>query len=131
MILNYDCLRDVLLSLEKNLLINENLSFNHIDLNQILAFDSLKDYKKEDIYYCIFNLIEINFIDGRITFADGGIPYICLISNITYSGHEFLQSIKSDTIWENIKTKLKPVTALSIPLITDVAKELIISSIGI
>jgi len=130
-VLNYDCLRDVLISLEENLTIDSDLSFDYFNLHQILNFESLKKYSKEDIYYCVYNLIEIDFLDGTIQFADGGIPYHGLVSNITYAGHEFLQSIKSDTIWKSIKSKLKPVAGLSINLITEVAKAVIISSLGV
>lgn len=131
MILNYDCLRDVLLVLEKNLTFDDDLAFVDLNLDKLFTFDSLSKYTKEDIYYCVYNLLEIGFVDGTLKLADGGMPYHCDISNITYEGHEFLQSIKSDTVWENIKSKLKPIAGLSIPLITEVAKTLILSSLGI
>lgn len=131
MVLNYDCLRAVLLALEKNLTLDDDLRFYHINLSDILGFDELRVYSKKDIYYCIYNLIEIGFVDGDVKFADAGVPYYCYVNNINYSGHEFLQSIKSNTVWENIKSKLKPVAGLSISLIAEVAKEIIASSLKI
>ncbi len=129
--LNYDCLRDVLITLETHLEIEENLRFHLMKLDQIIAFDELSGYSKQDIYYCVYNLIEIDYITGNIRFADGGVPHFCAVNNITYHGHEFLQSIKSDTVWNEIKAKIKPVATLSIPIISEVAKKLILSRIGI
>lgn len=131
MMLNYDCLRSVLISLENNLNLYDDLSFERLELSEILNLSSLSNYSKEDIYYCVYNLLEIDFVDGAIRFADGGIPYYCWVTNITYAGHEFLQSIKSETVWKDIKSKLKPVSGFSIELISEVAKSVILSSLGI
>lgn len=127
--LNYDCLRDVLISLEENLSISPDLSFEYLYLDDIFNLKRLVKHSKEDVYYCIYNLEKINFLDGHIRFADGGIPVVCRINNITYFGHEFLQSIKSDTVWMKIKAKIKPVAGLSITLIAEIAKDVIIASL--
>ena len=129
--LNYDCMRDVLIELEKNLKIDDRLVFSDLEFDNISKMDSLSKYSNQDIYYSIYIMDEIGFIDGEIIFADGGIPHTVSVSNIRYPGHEFLQTIKSDTVWNTVKSKIKPVTDLSIPIIAEVAKSLIISKLGI
>jgi hypothetical protein len=129
--LNYDCLRDVLLALEENLQMSEDLSFDILKLEDITNLLDSKNYSPKDIYYAVYNLIEIDMVEGDIQFADGGIPYFCYIQNITYRGHEFLQTVKSETVWSQIKDKLRPVAGLSVELITEVGKTLIANKLGI
>ncbi len=129
--LNYDCLRELLIELEENLTISEELIFEPLYLDDILSFNSLSKYTKQDIYYSLYTLIEIDFIDGQITYADGGVPYIVVISTINYSGHEFLQSIKSNSTWETVKQKIAPIANLSIPIISQISTNIILSELGI
>lgn len=129
--LNFDCLRDVLIALEENLKMDDDLIFIDLELEEINNLDMLSGYSNADIYYSIFNLVEIDFIDGQILYADGGIPHSVSVSNISYSGHEFLQTIKSATVWENVKSKITPVAELSIPIISEVAQAFILSKLGL
>ena len=92
--LNADCIRDVLLYLEEKLSIDsETKSFNSLTLNQIQTeFDS--KYSKEDILYSIYNLKEIRYIEGTFKNSSTSFMYICNITNITWAGHQFINSVR-------------------------------------
>lgn len=129
--LNYDCLRDVLLSLESHLELDDLLAFQCYSFEDILNFKDLQNYSDKDIFYAIYNLKQIDFINCSILYSDGGTPRKVLISNINYSGHEFLETIKSDTIWKTLKEKFSFGGGMSLPIIQDVATALILKKIGI
>lgn len=126
--LNYNCIRDLLLVLEEALLLNENLQFNSLDLDDLVSIEKLKQYGKSTIAYSILNLEEAGFIDAHIACADDGIAYIS-VSNITYCGHEFLATIRPKSVWDKLLSYAKPIGTLSIPIIHQIAAELITSSI--
>lgn len=99
--INDDCIRDVLLYLEKNLIISEELEFKHIDLDSLV--EALTDYPRQDIFYSVYNLNDIGFINAMIQYGDGHV-YSCLITNINYEGHEFIKNIRDNNIWNKTKS---------------------------
>lgn len=132
--LNYDCVRDVLLTLENELSIEESsysldedeetyFSFSFIDVNGLSKIENLKKYNKKDIFYAVNKLDEAGLIEAEPTSGDDTCGY--LISDITYLGHEFLQSIKSDTVWNDVKSISKKVGSMSFPIISSIASSLL------
>ena len=61
--LNPDCVRDVLLYLEENLEIKNASEFSEITLKQIK--ESLSQYTEDDVFYSVYNLYKINYIEGN------------------------------------------------------------------
>lgn len=132
--LNYDCVRDVLLELEENLTIEEvsydlgegeetELTFSFIDIKRLAAFERLKKYSKKDICYSVNKLNEAGYISAEPIPGDDLSDY--LISDITYVGHEFLQSIKSDSVWNHVKDVSKKAGAMSFPVISSIASNIL------
>lgn len=121
--LNPDCIRDILLYLEENLKIEDN-SFSAISLNTLE--DNLTQYSKEDIFYSVYNLKEIHFIEGIFRGADNCIMYICLIENITYAGHQFLDSVRPETVWKQTKSIIKQIGVHTLGFIESVARDVIV-----
>lgn len=94
--LNVDCVRDVLIQLEK-------AEFNTTTYVFDLA-KTLSSYAEEDIIYTCLKLYEAGFIIAEVYDINGfGLPEIKYISDITYEGHQFLADIHSDTIWNGAK----------------------------
>lgn len=122
--LNVDCIRDVMLYLEEELGVDlENGKFKSLTLHQIEnEFDS--EYSKEDIWYTIYNLKEIKYIDGTFKNSSSSIMYICNITNITWSGHQFLNSVRPKSIWEATKTGAKNLGTTSIAALSMIASEI-------
>lgn len=94
--LNVDCVRDVLIQLEK-------ADFNETTYISTLT-TTLSSYSEEDIIYTCLKLYEAGFITADVYDINGfGLPVIKYISDITYEGHQFLADIHSDTIWNGAK----------------------------
>ena len=93
--LNNDCIREVMLYLEKNLIVkfdttNRNcFVFEGIPWAKII--NDLNTYKKEDIVYTLYNLTQAGFIESQCS----GNIVTNKVTNITYNGHIYLKNINS------------------------------------
>lgn len=126
--LNYDCVRDVLLALEESLTIDVeddgDYSYNSLLSNEIIQLDRLSKYSKKDIIYSVLKLIEVGYLNGDIYNEGDGLISFC-VNDIKYKGHEFLQAIKSDTVWEDVKKITIKIGSISLPIISSIASNVI------
>ena len=128
--LDLDCVRDVLLT------IGEQQAMKVTGLGQIRSVpltirsiaDCLKDYDKADIAYTLVILKEGGFVDANISQTDSIIANI-VINRLTYSGHEYLQSIKDNTNWNKVKSVATKLGAYSLSFVGDIAKSVLSSAI--
>lgn len=126
--LNKDCVRDVLLSCEELLKMDEEgymNSLSHEELEQVLP-----NYKTEDIIYTVVKLKEAGFLDVKVTRASGNILVDVRIYDITFTGHEFLNDIRDDNNWKKVKEIAKSVGAFSINMIAQIAAGVIQTNIS-
>ena len=117
--LNKDCVRDVLLSCEELLKMDEDgymNSLSHEELEQVLP-----NYKTEGIIYTVVKLKEAGFLDVKVTRASGNILVDVRVYDITFNGHEFLNDIRDDDNWKKVKDISKSVGAFSINMIAQIA----------
>ena len=117
--LNPDCIRDVLLYLEENLEVKDGHKFTEITLNQLQ--EALPKYQKEDVFYSVYNLHQIRFIDGRISDVNNMKMFFCDINNITWNGHQFLNTIRPTTVWEATKTGASKLGIMSMHALSTIA----------
>lgn len=110
--LNPDCIRDVLLYLEENLIIENDNEFSQINLYQLQS--ALNQYDKDDIFYTVYNLVQIRYIEGDFQHITNKKLFYCKIENITYNGHQFLNTIRPKSIWDATKLKAKQIGGMSI-----------------
>lgn len=112
-----DCVRDTLLYLEEQLTINfqQNI-FTPINKKELIEGMRLlhTHYDAEDIWYTIYNLIQAGFIEGKFSNAGNHKMSVCEIENITWEGHQFLDSVRPDTIWDAVKSKAHQIGGISI-----------------
>lgn len=122
--LNPDCIRDILLYLETELQIDPDRgTFKTIPLGEIKKQFEGK-YSQDDIWYSVYNLKEIRFIDGTFQDSSTSVMYICIINNITWSGHEFLNSVRPKTVWDATKNGAKKLGLMSISALNMIASEI-------
>lgn len=113
--LNYDCIRDIMLYLEENL-----------ELNDIVYLENIKiDYSDNDIKYSILKLEEIDYIKARIVKADGVAILDAIIFDITFYGHEFLNTVRPKTVWENTKEISTKIGVNTISSLTQIASQIV------
>lgn len=126
--LNYDCVRSVLLTVEKSKTIDEELNLNPLAVETI--FEQLPKYEDSEILYTIEKLKEAGYINAALHFAAG--HFIDgTVSSITYSGHEYLDNIREPEVWRKVKTMLKNAGAITLPLISQAAQMLIGSQLTV
>jgi len=105
---------------------------------QLLAIESAQDalsikgYSKEALLYHLYLLDDAGFI--RATFMRGskGEVMAAHVFEITWTGHEFLQSIKDDTLWKKAKEDvLKPTASWTFSILTEWLKQEMKTKMGI
>lgn len=79
---------------------------------------------EEDYYHHIRLLIEAEFVVGQFEFYESGEIGIADVDYITWKGYEFLDSIKDENIWSNVKSKMEVFTSLSAHVIKELAAEI-------
>lgn len=116
--LKHDCIREVMLYLEKEL-----------DLHTIIPQSqiNLKNYSSDDITYTVLKLSEAGFLDTDKMDLAGNI----LIKSITYNGHIFLDNIRDVNIWKETKSKISKIASVSLPIIQQVAGSIISKKLGL
>lgn len=115
--LNLDCIRDVLLELE---------TFP-IGLYTVNSFQScLSKYSDEQVLYTLVKLCEGNYINALFSRTLGGRPIISAVYDITFQGHEFLEKIRSDNVWNNnLKPAFSSIGSMSLDVVSKVASTVI------
>lgn len=126
--LNKDCVRDVLLSCEELLKMDEEGYMNSLSYEELEQV--LPNYKTEYIIYTVVKLKEAGFLDVKVTRASGNILVDLRIYDITFNGHEFLNNIRDDDNWKKVKDIAKSVGAFSINMIAQIAVGVIQTNIS-
>lgn len=126
--MNPDCIRDVLLYLEENLVYLEEINTAKI---QAISWETLfqdeylsSTYLTEDIKYTIQKLYEIRFIECSVATGSRNDWLHCNILNLTWHGHEFLDTVRGKTVWEATKEKAFKLGGMSIKTLAVVALEI-------
>jgi hypothetical protein len=93
---NWDTIRLILTKVEDKHDSSYALLLKHFE-----PFDNLDQF---EISYHVRLLLEIGLVEGRIDGpVGGGKPATFAILRLTWAGHEFLDSIRSDTVWNKTK----------------------------
>ena len=122
MVLSLDCIRDVLLTVES------------LDFGQCLTLDQLNQklptYEKKELWYTCLQLYDGGFIKlMTIPMQHSEALGIKEIVDLTFSGHEFLNSIREDKNWDKIKSIAKAAGAYSLESILQITKDVISQAI--
>jgi Hypothetical protein (DUF2513) len=80
----------------------------------------------EELAYNFSLLVEAGFVDGAAT---AFLPII--VRRLTWNGHQFLENIKSDTIWAKTKNQVKDLPGISLKVIAEIAEALIRKHVGL
>ncbi len=123
--LNHDCVRDLLLAVEKYTNLNE-----HLDHDNILSLYELKDYDDDTVIYTAQKLNEAGYINGNINFYYDDNVHIA-ISSLTYNGHTFLDTIRDDVVWRETKKTASKFSSVSLPILLDIGASYLKSKLGL
>lgn len=119
---DWDTVRDLLTRLEKE-----------ESTEQPLRLGCFPDDSQRDVIsYHIELLIEEGLIDGYMSKELGHRPKAFVANRLTWKGHNFLDSIRSDTVWNKIKEILASKSVdLSFDAIKAVAPTALSSVLGV
>ncbi|ARG97496.1 DUF2513 domain-containing protein [Legionella micdadei] len=91
---NWDMIRDILLKVEA------------LEPNALLTLDSFPLNEHNEVSYHLEILEEAGLLRGKIHKTPGGSPHNFHLIHLTWLGHDFLESIRSEAIWTEIKDRL-------------------------
>ena len=72
------------------------------DTTSVLRADEISGYDPEVVSYHMQLLIEAGLADGNCREAMNA-PLWCYLTRLTWEGHEFLDNVRSPTLWNRIK----------------------------
>lgn len=126
--LNKECIRDMLLYIEEHCIYYEDTRFgkslHEVSLKELTEVDELSQYSYDDKYYTLQKLFEGQYIQGRII-PDNN-PYdfdLAYIKALSLKGHNLLDNIRPEPVWEKTKGTLKKVGDFSLHIMSQVAGE--------
>lgn len=130
--LNPECVRDILLYLEENnTLIHHNSNEKRIQHKEISIFELAEimlneyNYEYDEALYAIEKLMEIGYVKyGGISTGSGHSIIFGNIYDITYQGHNFLNTIRSQSIWKATVSGAKKIGSMSIHTLTTLSMEI-------
>lgn len=124
--LNPECIRDIMFYLEENLTMNSNL-----EINEISVFDLPEklNYSIEEIANTLLVLDDANFI---VCYRNNGDDAIVALDiyRITYTGYQFLESIRPDSVWKKVQTISGNIGSFSLNVISQIATSVLTQMIN-
>ena len=120
--LNYDCIRDILLYIEKH----TTYKCSTVDTNSLIKHFKNK-YDTDTIYYHIRMISQADLVDD-VEWADDAPIFV---SGLSWNGHQYIDSIRDDGIWKSVKEDIKPLKSVPLNIIIQIGTLLIKRKLGI
>lgn len=119
--LNHDCVRTLLLEIEANKKIGKSLTeYNFKDNIVFETFDF------DTVMYTLLKLKEAKFLDCDIVWSENK-PKIYKIGDISWTGHEFLDNIRDNKTWLEVKNVASKTSSMSITLMGKLAYQYLLT----
>ena len=113
--LDINCIREILLYLE-------SLPYGQTTTPDKMASLDSFHYSKNEIQYNSLKLYEGEYIIVlQVNFIDSAMPIMAEITDITFAGHQFLESIRNDEIFSKAKQISSKVGNMSLSIIQSIA----------
>ncbi|WP_432226906.1 DUF2513 domain-containing protein [Limosilactobacillus fermentum] len=114
--LKHDCVRYVLLTLEAQGL---DMLHSGVELSQLLPEMVNSRYSEDDITYTLLQLLDGKYINAD--YQKYALGFSLIVFDITWSGHELLDSIRDDEVWNQTKKVTSSIKSVSIGVLKNVA----------
>ena len=117
-----DCARDIMLAVEA-LEPNETLTVPELA-------EMYPDYSEDVLNYHCLKLFEANFINASTLPVRGQVlPQISRILALTYNGHQALEDMRPQSVWEQSKVMAAQVGSFSLHALAEAAAAVVSSKI--
>ncbi len=67
----------------------------------------LAEYSTEELVYHRSLVIEAGLCEGAVHIGSGYLPEGVVVHRLTWAGHEYLDSIRSESVWQKTKETFK------------------------
>ena len=131
--MNIECVRKIICYCVRNI-DYEEIGLNEwkekcISLNMLYNTKDLKGFPKKDIMYSVMRLNEMGYIKLQ-NISPLNKTYInnCIISDVTYLGHNFYNSIQDDTVWNKTKSIIAKAGNHTLKFVEDTAQMIAVAS---
>lgn len=123
MVLNSDCVRDVLMAIE-NCEFGETLTLETLH-------QRVEQYSEEEVWYTCLKLEEGGYLKlTTVQFPRHLLPDIKSIDDLTYQGHEFIAKIRDTQQWTAVKKGATAVRNYSLSAISSIAEGITAAAIS-
>lgn len=132
--LNESCVREILIFCKKNIDYKEleDGTFHVVPVSLQQLFDSELNeiYARKEIMYAVMKLEEINFIKISNRSPKDSSSYInnCMINEITYPGHKFIDATEPEPVWKKTKGIIGKVGNHTLEFVEGVAHDVAVES---
>lgn len=130
--LDIECVREVLLYLENNLIYEDNTySHEHLSIEMTNVIEDIANQKglnKNLLAYAIEKMCEVHIIEADIHKGAHHDILSCNIYDISFYGHQFLENIRPETVWEKTKGIAASIGNHSLKFIEDTAQKCAITA---
>ncbi|HEV2418920.1 MAG TPA: DUF2513 domain-containing protein [Terriglobia bacterium] len=120
--LDLDLVRKILLTFEAD---------DRLDMTQWYQYTpqnfGLDDSQKNKVIYHVIMLVQGGFVDGN---AFGG-AIMPAVRGVTLAGHGLLSSMHNDTVWRQVKRRVKPLGHVTLQMVADIATAVVRKRLGL
>lgn len=122
--LNPDCMRAVLFYIEEN----QHMKSDRIQqlLSSQIASALENKFSREDVYYSVKQLCDSYYLSGK---PHSTIDASYLVMDITPRGHDFIENVRNEEIWNETKQRANKIGNFSLGVISEIAVNVISSLI--
>jgi len=103
--LNATCIRDILIALENMSDLDDGLTPKYLSIKDFENNQNTSKYSKKEIVYTLRKLEESGLIIANFQYM-GNELYLATITELTYEGHQYLESISNSKIFDMAMDKL-------------------------
>ena len=95
-----------------------------VNLHELTNAEEFSEISEDDIKYTIAKLIEGDYIKAGLIPKNSGVNFdIVRITQLTLRGHDLLDNIKPEPVWNKTKNMLQKVGDFSLNIMSQVAGE--------
>lgn len=119
--LDYDCIRDILLTVEETTTLTKPCFINQ----NYREHKRLEKYDFEILAYHV-NQCALHDYFTEIEFCDG---WNSKIIDLSPKGHEYIANIRSDTVWKKAKSVISQIGGVALSMVPEVVSPILSSQI--
>ena len=124
--LRAECVRDVLLTLEDALEVDDMGQTVPYSTESLIHEPALSKYNSGEILYTVDRLIEGGYLDARLDYLDSRYKWFMEDHGITYLGHNLIASIRPQPVWLSVSRKVaKASGSVSLSLLSTLGEEVL------